>query len=93
MITYEYPLNEKVRTLLRLEDLYEKVQYFSASLERREHHTALVTMFEILDVATRADLKSELLQNKSRSEKEQINNLLSTLEEKYRKNKNTLTTD
>ena len=66
MITYEYPLNEKVRTLLRLEDLYEKVQYFSASLERREHHTALVTMFEILDVATRADLKSELLQEMER---------------------------
>ena len=66
MITYEYPLNEKIRTLLRLEDLYEKVQYFCASSERREHHTALVTMFEILDVASRADLKSELLQEMER---------------------------
>ncbi len=66
MITYDYPLNEKIRTLLRLEDLYEKVRYFGASAERREHHTALVTMFEILDVATRADLKSELLQEMER---------------------------
>ena len=66
MITYEYPLNEKIRTLLRLEDLYEKVRYAVASSERREHHTALVTMFEILDVATRADLKSELLQEMER---------------------------
>lgn len=66
MITYEYPLNEKIRTLLRLEDLYEKVRYAGASSERREHHTALVTMFEILDVATRADLKSELLQEMER---------------------------
>jgi cell division protein ZapD len=66
VITYDYPLNEKIRTLLRLEDLYEKVRYFCASSERREHHTALVTMFEILDVATRADLKSELLQEMER---------------------------
>ena len=66
MITYEYPLNEKIRTLLRLEDLYQKVQYFCASNERREHHNALVTMFEILDVGTRADLKSELLQEMER---------------------------
>ncbi len=66
MITYEYPLNEKIRTLLRLEDLYEKVQYFCARTERREHHIALVTMFEILDVGTRADLKSELLQEMER---------------------------
>ena len=28
MITYEYPLNERVRTLLRLEDLYDRVQFF-----------------------------------------------------------------
>ena len=66
MITYEYPLNEKIRTLLRLEDLYEKVRYSCASAERREHHNALVTMFEILDVGTRADLKSELLQEMER---------------------------
>lgn len=66
MITYEYPLNEKIRTLLRLEDLYEKVRYFCGNSDRREHHAALVTLFEILDVATRADLKSELLQEMER---------------------------
>ena len=66
MITYEYPLNEKIRTLLRLEDLYEKVRYFCGNTDRREHHSALVTIFEILDVATRADLKSELLQEMER---------------------------
>ena len=56
MITYDYPLNEKIRTLLRLEDLYDKVRYYCAKADRREHHTALVILFEILDVATRADL-------------------------------------
>ncbi len=66
MITYEYPLNEKVRTLLRLEDLYEKTRHFLAKTEALEHHVALVTMFEILDVATRADFKSDLLQELER---------------------------
>ncbi|MDQ3260929.1 MAG: cell division protein ZapD [Burkholderiales bacterium] len=66
MITYDYPLNEKIRTLLRLEDLYEKVRYFCGKQDRRDHHTALVTLFEILDAATRTDLKSELLQEMER---------------------------
>ena len=26
MITYEYPLNERIRTLLRLEDLYDRAR-------------------------------------------------------------------
>lgn len=66
VITYEYPLNEKIRTLLRLEDLYEKVRHFCAQDDSRDHHSALVTLFEILDVATRADLRSELLQEMER---------------------------
>lgn len=66
MISYEYPLNERVRTLLRLEDLYDKVLYFSAKSDSIEHHVALLSLFEILDVASRADLKSDLLQELER---------------------------
>ena len=61
MISYEYPLSERVRTLLRFEDLYERVAYFSSKSGAMEHHSALVTIFEILEVASRADLKSDLL--------------------------------
>ena len=66
MITYEYPLNERVRTLLRLEDLYERVRHFLGSDSPFEHHSCLVGMFEILEVASRADLKSDLLQELDR---------------------------
>ncbi|MBA2689245.1 MAG: cell division protein ZapD [Burkholderiales bacterium] len=66
MITYEYPLNERIRTLLRLEDLYDKSLTFSARADSRDHHVALVTLFEILEVAGRADLKSDLLQELDR---------------------------
>jgi len=66
MITYEYPLNERIRTLLRLEDLFERSRHFIARTDPLDHHVALVTLFEILEVASRADLKSDLLQELER---------------------------
>ena len=66
MISYEYPLSERIRTLLRLEDLYERALYFIAKADPQEHHVALLCMFEILEVAGRADLKSDLLQELER---------------------------
>lgn len=66
MITYEYPLNERIRTLLRLEDLYDRVRFFLANESFHEHHACLTGMFEILEVASRADLKSDLLQELDR---------------------------
>ncbi len=66
MITYEYPFNERIRTLLRLEDLFDKTQHFAALDGTQEHHVALVTLFEILEVAGRADLKMDLIQELER---------------------------
>ncbi len=66
MITYEYPFNERIRTLLRLEDLFEKTAHFGQSEGQLEHHTALITLFEILEVAGRADLKMDLIQELER---------------------------
>lgn len=66
MITYEYPLNERIRTLLRLEDLYERVRFFLDKSSPHDHHACLTGMFEIIEVASRADLKSDLLQELDR---------------------------
>jgi len=66
VITYEYPLNERIRTLLRLEDLFERSRHFIARTDPLDHHVALLTLFEILEVAGRADLKSDLLQELER---------------------------
>jgi cell division protein ZapD len=66
VITYEYPLNERIRTLLRLEDLYDRVRHFLAEDDFHCHHSCLTGMFEILEVAGRADLKSDLLQELDR---------------------------
>jgi cell division protein ZapD len=62
VITYEYPLNERIRTLLRLEDLFERSRHFIGLSDPHDHHMALLT----LEVASRADLKSDLLQELER---------------------------
>lgn len=66
MITYEYPFNERIRTLLRLEDLFDKTLHFAKQEGELEHHVALLTLFEILEVAGRADLKMDLIQELER---------------------------
>lgn len=65
MITYEYPLNERIRTLMRLEDLFAKHAHFVTLDKALDHHAALLALFEILEVA-RGDLKSDLIQELER---------------------------
>jgi len=65
-ILYEYPFNERVRTLLRLEDLFDKLYFFCGQSHPYCHHTALLTLFEIGEVTSRSDLKGELLQELER---------------------------
>ncbi len=66
LVLYEYPFSERIRTLLRLEDLFDKLLYFCGQQHSYCHHTALLTLFEILEVTSRADLKSDLLQELER---------------------------
>jgi cell division protein ZapD len=66
VITYEYPLNERIRTLLRLEDLFDTAAHFIAAADPESHHVALLTIFEVLEVAGRADLKFDLVQELER---------------------------
>lgn len=66
MICYEHPLNERVRILLRLEDLFDKIVFFSVKDTAIEHHAALMALFEVLDITNRADIKSDLLQELER---------------------------
>ena len=66
LIRYEHPLNERIRTLMRLEDLFARVTHFSVQEAPTDHHAALLCLFEITDVAARADLKTDLLQELER---------------------------
>lgn len=66
VIHYEYPLSERIRTLLRLEDLFDRFDAYVGSPDSHAHHAALLTLFELAEVAARADLKSDLLQELDR---------------------------
>jgi cell division protein ZapD len=66
LVVYEYPFNESVRTLLRLERLFERLARLVAREEPVDHHFALATLFEVMDVAARADVKSDLLKELDR---------------------------
>ncbi len=66
MINYEYPFNERIRTLLRLEDLFDKTMLFTGKDDASDHDIAIRTLLDILDVASRADLKMDLIQELER---------------------------
>ena len=72
MILYEYPLNERTRTYLRLQHLFVRFNQLSHRLEALDHHYALTTIFEIMEVATRSELKSDILKDIERH-KQQLN--------------------
>jgi len=72
LILYEYPFNESIRTMLRLEHLFDRLGQLIGREAPVDHHFALATIFEIMDVASRADLKSDLLKDLER-QKAQLN--------------------
>jgi cell division protein ZapD len=63
VILYEYPFNERIRTYLRLEHLFHRLGELSVREHPTDHHYAITTIFEIMDVAARADLKTDVLKD------------------------------
>lgn len=66
MTLYEYPCNERVRALLRVEYLFERLFHFARSLDAHSHQIAVATLFDLLDIADRTDLRSAVLQDLER---------------------------
>jgi len=72
VILYEYPFNERIRTYLRLEQLFRRLGELASRQSPLDHHFAIQTIFEIMDVAARADMKSDVLKDLDR-QKAQLN--------------------
>ncbi|MCE3273356.1 cell division protein ZapD [Ramlibacter sp.] len=70
MILYEYPFNERIRTYLRLEHLFRRLGELIPRSHPLDHHYALATIFEVMDVAARADLKSDVLKDLERQKQQ-----------------------
>jgi cell division protein ZapD len=66
VILYEYPFNERIRTYLRLQQLFFRLGQLIGRDQALDHHFALTTLFEILEVGARTELKSEVLKDLER---------------------------
>lgn len=63
MILYEHPFSERIRTYLRLEHLFLRLAELVKRDSPIDHHHALGTIFEVMDVGARADLKTDVLKD------------------------------
>jgi cell division protein ZapD len=66
VILYEYPFNERIRTYLRLQQLFSRLGKLIPRESAIDHHFALITLFEILEVSSRPELKSDVLKDLER---------------------------
>ena len=77
MIVYEYPINELVRSMLRLEYLFARFNHFLRSDDPELHHNAIAMLFDLGDIGSRGDIKSLLLKEFER-QKYALNGLKSS---------------
>ncbi|WP_353150193.1 cell division protein ZapD [Pollutimonas bauzanensis] len=66
MILYEYPCNERVRSLLRVEHLFDRLFFFAKGTDAHFHHISVATLFDLLDICDRTDLRGAVLQDLER---------------------------
>jgi len=60
---FEYPFNERIRTVLRLESLLDRIHLLAQQSDSRMHQIALSSLFDMLDITDRADIKSSISQD------------------------------
>lgn len=65
-IIYEHPLNEKTRTLLRLEHLFKQIAYYAPQPNIWDSRAAIDTLLDMTSIFTRADIKADLLKELKR---------------------------
>ncbi len=66
-MTFEHPLNERIRTFLRLEYLLEKVAHFLPQEDLWMSRVAVEGLLDILAITARTDIKTELLKELDRN--------------------------
>lgn len=60
-VLYEHPLNEQVRTYLRLETLFNRQKELTENITQTSTISALHNLLEILDCLDRGDIKGDIL--------------------------------
>lgn len=63
---YEQPLNERMRTFLRLDFLYQQTMYHEERADSWSTRAAVSSLLEILAITARGDIRSEVLKELER---------------------------
>jgi len=64
---YELPLNERLRTFMRIEFLYSRLKYFTSNLDGNwQTRTVIHTLLEIYSILSRTDVRREVLADLNR---------------------------
>jgi cell division protein ZapD len=58
-LTYEQPLNERIRGFLRIEQLFAQTGYYAVGEHHWDTRQALTAFLEIINLLERSDLKNE----------------------------------
>ena len=65
-ITYEFPLNERIRVFIRLEQLFQQFLHFSGGDTVADKRAAIIVLLDIMSIFRRNDLKSEVMKELDR---------------------------
>jgi cell division protein ZapD len=68
-ITYEFPLNERIRVFIRLEQLFQQFSHFLAGRTVADKRAAINILLDITLILRRNDLKAEILKELERHTK------------------------
>lgn len=68
VIAFEQPLNERMRTFMRVEQLYARCLCYLHKDNAWDTHHAVATLIELYNLVTRGDLKRELLKEINRQQ-------------------------
>ena len=66
VLIFEQPLNERMRTFLRLDFLYSQALYHNEAPSQWGSRAAMSSLLDILAITTRADTRSDVLKELER---------------------------
>ena len=67
-VYYEHPLNERIRTFLRLEQLFDRANYHIQNNHPADGHSFVNLLVEINSLVSRGDIKSEIIKELERQQ-------------------------
>ena len=60
MLHFDFPLSERVRNYIRVEQLFNRFNEALAGDDKWMHHAAIYTLFELVECASKAELKRDM---------------------------------